>query len=209
MKISIIDYGTGNIKSIFRVFKKFEVSVDIVSKPEEIQKSTHLILPGVGAFPKAMELLNKKNLIAEIKNHTLKEKPLLGICLGMQLLFSSSDEITRTDGLNLIKGRVVKLPNSEIKDKRFKIPNVGWHNIKINKTSLDKSKYIGLSDLKFYFVHSFFCETENDKDNLFHIKFNKKKICVVAKKDNIMGTQFHPEKSGENGFKLIEIFLKI
>ena len=209
MKISIVDYGTGNLKSIFRAFKKFEVSVNVVSKPEEIQKSTHLVLPGVGAFPKAIELLDKKNLTQEIKNHSLKEKPLLGICLGMQLLFSSSDEIKKTDGLDLIKGRVRKLPKNEIVSKEFKIPNVGWHHIQINEINLNKTIYDGLADLNFYFVHSYYCETNNDEDNLFYIKFNKKKICAVVKKNNIIGTQFHPEKSGENGLKLIEQFIRM
>jgi glutamine amidotransferase len=209
MKISIVDYGTGNIKSIFRAFKKFEANVSLVSKPEEIQKSTHLVLPGVGAFPKAIELLSKKNLIQEIKNHSLKGKPLLGICLGMQLLFSSSDEIIKTNGLDLIKGRVRKLPKDEIVNKEFKIPNVGWHHIKINEVNLNKTIYDSLDDLNFYFVHSYYCETKNDKNNLFYIKFNKKMICVIAKKDNIIGTQFHPEKSGENGLKLIEKFIRM
>ena len=187
MKISIIDYGTGNIKSIFRAFKKFQVDVNIVSKPEEIQKSTHLVLPGVGAFPKAMELLDKKNLIPEIKNHILKEKPLLGICLGMQLLLSSSDEIKNTEGLNFIKGKVVKLPKNEIENKKFRIPNVGWHHIKINQGNPNKSIYSSLSDAKFYFVHSYYCETENDEDNLFYIKFNKKKnMCCCSKKHSFI-----------------------
>ena len=180
MKISIVDYGTGNLKSIFRAFKKFEVSVNVVSKPEEIQKSTHLVLPGVGAFPKAIELLDKKNLTQEIKNHSLKEKPLLGICLGMQLLFSSSDEIEKTDGLDLIKGRVRKLPKNEIVSKEFKIPNVGWHHIQINEINLNKTIYDSLADLNFYFVHSYYCETNNNEDNLN----NPEKLNPLLTSDN-------------------------
>ena len=209
MNGSIIEYCTGNIRSSSRVFKKFENNVNIISKPEEIKNSSHLVLPGVGAFPKAMELLNKKNFISEIKEHVLKGKPLLGICLGMQLLFSSSNEIKKTAGLNLIKGEVIKLPENETENKNFKIPNVGWHQIIMNKMNVDKSIYSDLSDSKFYFVHSYYCKTDDENNNLFYIKFNKLKICVIAQKENIMGTQFHPEKSGEDGFKLIKKFTKI
>ena len=208
MNVSIIDYGTGNIKSISRIFKKFENNINIVNEPKEIKNSTHLVLPGVGAFPKAMELLNKKNFIPEIKEHVLKGKPLLGICLGMQLLFSSSNEIQKTAGLDLIKGEVIKLPENETKSKKFKIPNVGWHQITVNKININKSIYSDLSKAKFYFVHSYYCKTDDENCNLFHIKFNKSKICVIAQKDNIIGTQFHPEKSGENGFRLIKKFIR-
>ena len=97
-----------------------------------IKKADKIVLPGVGAFPKAMELLNKTNLIPDIKNHVLKERPILGICLGMQLLFSSSEEIEETQGLDFIKGKVIKLPEKETMEKNFKIPNVGWHTIEIN-----------------------------------------------------------------------------
>jgi len=209
MKIAIIDYGTGNIKSISRAFNKLNVDCKIISKPEEIKNSTHLILPGVGAFPKAMELLEKKNIITEIKNHVLKERPLLGICLGMQLLFSYSTEIKKTSGLNLIKGEVIKLPKEEIINKNFKIPNVGWYNISINENLQYKSKYMQLNNLEYYFVHSYFCNTYYEDENLFYIKFNNKKVCAITIKNNIIGTQFHPEKSGSNGFKLLEQFIKI
>ena len=209
MKISIIDYGTGNIQSILRAFKKFNIDTNIVNKSHEIKNSTHLILPGVGALPKAMELLNKTNLIPDIKNHVLKERPILGICLGMQLLFSSSEEIEETQGLDFIKGKVIKLPEKETMEKNFKIPNVGWHTIKINDKIDHNSKYANLHNGRYYFVHSYYCDALNEEENLFYIKFNNKKICAVAQRNNIIGTQFHPEKSGVDGFKLIEKFIRI
>jgi len=208
MKIVIIDYDVGNVRSMINAFKKIGVNPILSNKEDEIMSADGIILPGVGAFAHGMDKLNQYNLIKIIKEYTNTNKPLLGICLGMQMLLDESEEFQNTKGLGLISGKVIKLPvqNSSYE----KLPHVSWNeikkqNINWNDTILDKVEQ--QSDM--YFVHSFIANPTNQNEILSTTEYSDYKFCSSVKKGNIYGCQFHPEKSGEKGLKIIENFIKI
>ena len=203
-KIVIIDYGCGNIESIKRGFKY--VGEECISSREIsiISSATHLILPGVGSYKNAMTKLNDSNLIPSIINHHNQEKPLLGICLGMQLLFNKSFEFGETEGLGIFSGNVVKLKSND--KNRYKVPNIGWY--KLNENSAE-NEIKCLNSGKYYHVHSFYCEP-SDKNHITHyINFDNKKICVSYKYKKNIGVQFHPEKSRSDGLNLLKFFTEL
>lgn len=200
-KIIIIDYGCGNIISLQRAINKIGFESLLSKKPEEISEATHLILPGVGAFGNAMKLLKKFKLDNAIIKHASKNKPLLGICLGMQLLLSKSYEFGEHKGLDLIKGNVEKLTSQ--KTNQIKIPHIGWSTINFDKLS---KNYENFDKKNFYFVHSYIANTIDPNDTIAFSKISNIKIPAVINHKNITGFQFHPEKSRETGLELINLF---
>jgi imidazole glycerol-phosphate synthase subunit HisH len=206
--VHIIDYGMSNLLSISRAFEHVGASVKIIHNPDEISQAGYLVLPGVGAFPDAMTELNNRNLTEAIKIHTKTGKPLLGVCLGMQLLLSRGFEIKETEGLALIPGEVKTLPKNDI---NFKVPNINWHSI--FEPKMGRWKNTVLDDVKehshFYFVHSFHAIPENNNHILALSNFGKVNFAAAVINENIVGTQFHPEKSAEIGLKLISNFLRM
>lgn len=200
-KIIIIDYGCGNIVSLQRAIEKIGFKSSLSSKQEEIAEATHLILPGVGAFGNAIKLLKQSKLDKAIVRHASKNKPLLGICLGMQLLLTKSYEFGEHEGLDLIKGNVVKLISDTT--NQIKIPHIGWSEIKFHKLN---KYYKNFDKKKFYFVHSYIANTLNPDDTVAFSEISNIKIPAVISYKNITGFQFHPEKSRETGLKLINLF---
>ena len=198
--ITIIDYGYGNIFSIVSAFKKIGYSCIVTDKKEKISKATILILPGVGAFNQAMLALKKKKLEKTIIDLVSKGKNIIGICLGYQMLFESSKEFGEHRGLGLIKGEVISLQN--LSSKNTKIPNVGWRPLLLNKQN-NKIKEIYHNKMV-YFVHSFVPVAENNKQISSFIKFNEHQIDTSIHHKNIVGFQFHPEKSGNVGLNLLK-----
>lgn len=196
MKIAIIDYGMGNLKSVYKAFLSLELEAKITSDPQDILKADKVVLPGVGAFRDAMEELNRSGLTEAIYKTVEKGKPLLGICLGMQLLFDKSYEYGEFEGLKLLKGEIVKL------DVPLKVPHMGWNTLKFTKkdplfTGLPEESYV-------YFVHSYYLETR--EDIISATTHYGKEIGIAVQKDNIFATQFHPEKSGDVGLKILKNF---
>ncbi|TFH04323.1 MAG: imidazole glycerol phosphate synthase subunit HisH [Methanosarcina sp.] len=199
-RIVIIDYGLGNLRSVQKGLEHVGASPAISGNPEEIMAADGIILPGVGAFVDAMKcLVPLKGIIAEFAD---SGKPMLGICLGQQILMSSSEEGRLTDGLNLIQGRVLRFPKSELK-----VPHMGWNNIRIKQ---DHPLFKGIPDDSFvYFVHSYYVDTaaENTLASCeYGLEFS---ASVVNSKGNVMGTQFHPEKSGATGLKILKNFVEM
>ncbi len=203
-KVVIIDYGLGNIKSIYDAFSRFNESVIISKNLSTIGSANSIILPGVGSFAKAMQLINKLDLKNTIINHVKNNKPLLGICLGMQLLFENSEEFGLNKGLSLIPGKVKKLKSNKFE----KLPNIGWRKLNNKKINSKFLNSINKSD-EFYFLHSFYCKPKNENHILAETKFGKLKFTSVVNYKNIYGCQFHPEKSSKAGLKIIENFIKI
>ena len=205
-KITIIDYGAGNIRSIERTLDKIGYSTIITNNNKEIRQADSIILPGVGAFNKAMEKLYELDLIDTIINYCATGKPFLGICLGMQLLCSKSFEFGETKGLNIIPGTVKKI--SEIKEfnDNTKIPIIGWYEVKNVKNSIIN---INNENKFFYHIHSFYCDLDKKKDELFISSINDLNICTGINKGNVYGFQFHPEKSRTQGIKLLNQFCDI
>tara|TARA_A100001011_G_scaffold382301_1_gene451863 strand:- start:356 stop:1006 length:651 start_codon:yes stop_codon:yes gene_type:complete len=211
-KVAIIDYGVGNLLSIKRAFEKIDSEVVVTSKFNEILNSSYVVLPGVGAFGKAMQSIKKYELFETIQSVAKKGKPLLGICLGAQLLLSESEEFETNYGLDIIKGKVVSI-NKYIKDsKKLKIPHIGWCEIEENRNeSLNDNVFFKCIDKKdtFYFVHSFMCEPNDTKNILYKVNHDGINLTAMVGIGNVYGCQFHPEKSGESGLKLLSNFLKL
>lgn len=208
-KIIVIDYGVGNILSIKNAILYHGYSPHITNKKKDIESASHIILPGVGAFPEAMKKLKDLDLINPIHEAANKQTYLLGICLGMQLLFTSSEEFETTNGLNLIKGNIIKLDkfNSNF---NLKLPNIGWRNCEIdskkNNISILKNLF---SEDKFYFVHSYGLYNHDDDLNLVKSNYKNLEIPAVVNHKNIYGCQFHPEKSRVQGLKVLKNFLEL
>ena len=202
--IVIIDYGIGNIKSLYSALSFFNIKVLISNDESKILAAKGLILPGVGAFKSGMNNLLKLNLDLILKKYIETNKPILGICLGMQLLFESSEEFGFCKGLGFIEGKVLKLKNEK------KLPHIAWGEMK--KNNFDENFILDGIDnnTDFYFVHSYVIPYPKYKDNMIaSTKYYNQEFCSVIKKGNIYGTQFHPEKSGINGLKLLENFIKL
>lgn len=200
-KIGIIDYGMGNLHSVENALRYIGADCFISEDKEKLSSADGFILPGVGAFPEAIERLENLGFPEFIKKETLK-KPLLGICLGMQLLYEKSYEFKECGGLGYIKGSVVKLRAGQT-DRRYKIPHIGYNSIvKINSSPL----FDGIPDgACFYFVHSFMGVCD-DRSQLIAVTDHGEEVTAAVFAGNIYGTQFHPEKSGEYGLKLLSNF---
>ncbi|MBF0385754.1 MAG: imidazole glycerol phosphate synthase subunit HisH [Candidatus Omnitrophica bacterium] len=205
-KIVIVDYELGNINNIFRAFRHFKVDVKVSHKKEEIAFADKLILPGVGAFSKAMADLRKKDLIDPIKEYAKSGKHLMGICLGLQLLFAKSHEFGLHDGLALVEGEVVKLG----KEKGFKVPFMGWSELLKGEQTWEGTILEGFAEKTFaYFVHSFYVVPKRIENILSYTQYGHYKFCSSIRSGNLHGIQFHPELSGKAGLKIIENFINL
>ena len=209
-EISIIDYGLGNVLSLKRACEKFGASVTVTSDHGEIVSSAGLVLPGVGAFGKAASLLSESKLDSVIIDYVKSGKPLIGICLGMQILFETGYEFGRFSGLGILEGEVKPLVGSQVK-RLDKIPNVGWFNIKKNQSSVDEESLFPKKrqDEKFYFVHSYSCIPADPSIITSVSTFDDKEFVASIRCKNIFGFQFHPEKSGVAGLRIIENFVNL
>jgi glutamine amidotransferase len=198
-RVAIIDYGVGNLLSLKRAFDFLNIDSVISCEENKIMKSSHLILPGVGAFGTAIRLLKDSKLDIVIKKFAKEEKPILGICLGMQLLFNYSDEFGFNEGLGLIKGEVKK-----ILIKNINTPIIGWYKLLENKKSF-LSKF---NNQYVYLTHSFEVKTEEENVISKYLVNNIAINCAVKNK-NFFGFQFHPEKSSFKGLKILQEFTNI
>ena len=199
MKIGVIDYGMGNLFSVEQALKRLNLNVIVTSDIEQLNLADALILPGVGAFPDAMKRLEETGLIEFI---TQTKKPLLGICLGMQLMFEKSEEVSQTNGLGIFKGSI----------KRFtgvsRIPHMGWNELELKNVpsflqdaELPKERHV-------YFVHSFLATDFDEAELVAYADYEGVKVPGIVAKDNFTGMQFHPEKSGTCGMFLLEQWAK-
>jgi imidazole glycerol-phosphate synthase subunit HisH len=203
-KIVIIDYGMGNLRSVYNKFRRMGYVSEISSDPYVIKKANTLILPGVGHFAKGMKNLEEKGLVDVLNDKVINEKiPIFGICLGMQL-FSEYSEEGNCKGLGWLKAKTVRF---KINDKiKYKIPHIGWNTVNIiNKSGIDD--FLADDDF-FYFVHTYHIQCSEDADVWMTSRYESDFISAV-KKSNIYGTQFHPEKSHDAGFKLLKNFIEL
>lgn len=204
--IAIIDYSIGNVQSLYNALSFHNEEIIITSDEKKILEADRAVLPGVGAYGKAMNELNSRNLPEILKLYIDSGKPLLGICLGMQLLLQESEEFGLTKGLGFVEGKVIKFPPST----EGKLPHVSWNELASSK----KNRTSGIlnqidTDQSFYFVHSFICELNNSDDLLATTNYGGYEFCSVLKHKNIYGCQFHPEKSSHIGLQLLGNFLTL
>lgn len=205
-KAAIIDYGAGNLKNVKTALDDIGLESVITSKKEDLDAADALILPGVGAFPDAMKSLEETGLIETIKENVARGKVLLGICLGMQMLFDSSDELEKTAGLGFIPGTVQALSEEELRPGS-KIPHMGWNELIINREDpfiedINEGDYV-------YFVHSYYAVPENFEEDVVTWADYTVKVPAVVRRGNVIGTQFHPEKSSQIGKLMLENLKKI
>ena len=201
--IAIIDYGVGNLFSLTSSFKYVGADIIVTSDPEEIKKADKIILPGVGAFGDAIKKLKDTGLDKIVIEEAKNGKPLMGICLGMQLLFEKSYEYGEHNGLGLLKGSVVPMENYI--DKSLKIPHIGWNALSVKKEN-PLFKYLKNGD-HVYFVHAYFAK-DCEESLLATTEYGKELTAAVAYK-NVYGCQFHPEKSGDIGLKILKAFCEM
>jgi glutamine amidotransferase len=195
--IAIIDYGMGNLHSVSKAVERLGYEAAVTADSEQILAADGAILPGVGAFGDAMEHLRESNLRDVVIRYAETGKPLLGICLGMQLLFTRSEEHGSHEGLNILSGEVVRFRGN------YKIPHIGWNRLSFLQTS---SLFSGLEDGHVYFVHSYHVKPDSAMDLLAVTDYYQPVTAIVGR-NNVYGMQFHPEKSGPIGMKLLSNFL--
>jgi glutamine amidotransferase len=197
--IAIIDYGMGNLHSVSKAVERLGYEALVTSNPDEIMAADGAILPGVGAFGDAMDNLRETGLKDTVLRYAESGKPLLGICLGMQLLFAESEEHGKHEGLSLLPGKVIRFRGP------YKVPHMGWNKLSFRKASplLD-----GLEEGHVYFVHSYHAIPEQTADLLATTDYYQAVTAIVGR-NNVYGMQFHPEKSGELGMRLLERFLTL
>lgn len=211
-EVTIIDYGVGNLLSVQRGFEHVGASVNITADSEQILAAQRIVLPGVGAFSNAMEALNQLNLVQTIQEVARQKIPLLGICLGMQLLLDESEEFGQTQGLGLISGKATAIPKFSVDGMPHKVPHIGWCSLR-TPTHLKRWDNSLLQDIDIgeavYFVHSYMASLDNPADCLANCSYNGNLIPAAIARNHIMGCQFHPEKSGEVGLKILRRFLSL
>ncbi|MGN1418643.1 MAG: imidazole glycerol phosphate synthase subunit HisH [Acutalibacteraceae bacterium] len=199
--VAVVDYGVGNLFSLKSSLKALGVGAVVTGNAEEIKKADKIILPGVGAFADAAEKLRKSGLDSVIKQQAQKGVALMGICLGMQLLFEKSYEYGEHEGLGLIKGKVV--PMEGVIPAELKIPHIGWNALHFTNKKSDIFKYINENDCV-YFVHSFYA-ADCEENTVATAEYGAE-LTAAVQKDNVYGCQFHPEKSGDVGLKILRAF---
>lgn len=208
--VTVVDYGMGNLFSVCRALEYCGANVHLASDPETVLNASRLVLPGVGAFSDAMVGLHKLGLFEGMCGAAQRGTPIFGICLGMQMLLDASEEFGITAGLGLISGQVTPIPSTNIQGLKHKIPHIGWNDLFASPEcgSWDASplKYVQQSD-SVYFVHSFMAEPFDRRHQLAYCLYGGRKISAVIGRENVWGCQFHPEKSGQIGLRVLKGFL--
>jgi glutamine amidotransferase len=206
--INIIDYELGNLRSVEKAFENYGFAARVSSDPKDIETADKVVLPGVGAFRDCIGNLIKGGFVAPLLAHVDAGRPLLGICVGMQMLFDESEEFGRHQGLGLIPGRVRRFPSGMREGgEQLKVPHMGWNTLHVKQPSPLLS---GIEDGSYvYFVHSYYCAAANPADVAASCRYGEIEFCASVWHDNIMATQFHPEKSQQVGRKILENFGKL
>jgi len=202
--INIIDYEMGNLRSVEKAFEKLGFEARVSADPCDIMTAEKVVLPGVGAFRDCINNLREGGFVEPLLEHVAAGKPLLGICVGMQMLFDESEEFGHHQGLGLIPGKVVRFPSGMVENgERLKVPHMGWNNVSLKNSPL----FAGIKDGCFlYFVHSYYCAAANPADVAASCRYGDVEFSASIWRDNIMATQFHPEKSQDIGLNIFKNF---
>ncbi|WP_035506065.1 imidazole glycerol phosphate synthase subunit HisH [Halobacillus karajensis] len=205
--IGVIDYGMGNLFSVSKALERIHVEYKLGDRPQAIEGCDGYILPGVGAFPDAISALEEHDFIDFIKEKVTDGVPVYGICLGMQLLFDSSEEGGRnTNGLGLFPGTITRFPGIDEQGRSYKVPHMGWNELEIHHPG--KALMTDVEEDHVYFVHSFVVKTE-ESSILYATADYHMEVPAIVGKGNLVASQFHPEKSGKPGMQLLENFCKV
>lgn len=206
--VTVVDYGIGNVFSVCNAIAEAGGNPSLISAPAEIRNADRLILPGVGAFGRAMEALTSLGISDALIEFVETGRPFLGICIGMQVLMERSSEFGSHEGLGLIPGEVWRIESVSPTGKSLRVPHIGWSAIKKVGDAKDwLSHHLQVSNDAFYFVHSFHCRPANLHHRIAFVDYEDTEITAVVQKDNILGVQFHPERSGQAGQRLLRSYL--
>ncbi len=203
--ITIIDYEMGNLRSVAKAFENLGFAARVSSNPADLKATDKIVLPGVGAFRDCIHNLRSGGFVEPLRAHVDAGKPLLGICVGMQMLFDESEEFGHHQGLGLIPGKVRRFPSGmEEAGERLKVPHMGWNTLHIKRPApifkdIPDGSYV-------YFVHSYYCAAENAADVAASCRYGEVEFCAAVWRDNLMATQFHPEKSQAVGLEIFRNF---
>lgn len=203
LRLGVIDYGAGNLRSVYNTFSSLGVEPEIICSPDQIGGLTHLVLPGVGSFGDCARKIRIQGLHQPVADWIAADRPFLGICVGYQVLFESGEENPEMPGLGIFKGRVVKF---NLEDERMKVPHMGWNSLSIRDANDPVWEGIGESPY-FYFVHSYYPVVEDDSLVAATCSYGMD-FAAAIRKGNLLATQFHPEKSQKLGAQLLANFLK-
>ena len=209
-KVTIIDYGLSNLLSVQHAFAHFGAETLVTGKAEDVLAADALVLPGVGAFKDGMAGLEKLGLIEPIRQKAAAGTPLLGICLGMQMLFDESEEFGLHKGLGLIPGRVVRIPSTDVQGRPQKVPHISWDplNPAGGRTDFAGTVLAGVTPgEECYFIHSYEAKPADEADRLADTVYGGRAVCAAAAHGSVVGCQFHPEKSVKVGLRIIEEYL--
>lgn len=209
-RVTVVDYGMGNLLSVTRALEHCGAGVELAQDAAGVERSERLVLPGVGAFEDGMKGLRARGLVEPIKKHAAAGKPLLGICLGMQMLMEKSEEFGLHEGLGIVPGEVKGIPPTAASGEPHKIPHIGW-NALVAPEGLSRFEHPLLKDTapgeSAYFVHSFTPVPSDARDRAADCFYNGRRISAVIARGSAVGCQFHPEKSAEAGLRMIRNFL--
>jgi len=210
ISVTVVDYGACNLFSVRRALEKCGAEVTFADTARAIDGAQRLVLPGVGAFEDGMAGLRERNLVDALRNFASSGRPMLGICLGMQMLLSESEEFGAHEGLQIIPGKVVAIPRTSADGQRHKIPHIGWSQLEVPVGGHEWSDSI-LADVKpgeaVYMVHSFTAVPDDASCRLADCHYGERLISAAIRSENIYGCQFHPEKSGEVGLRILSAFI--
>jgi len=211
VEVVVIDYGMGNLLSVQRGLEHVGAQVLVSADPERIRVAERVVLPGVGAFPDAMEELVRRGLVSVIREIAARGTPLLGICLGMQVLFETGAEFGETAGLGVLPGRVVAIPAEGADGQAYKIPHVGWNALYPSGGSRWEGTVLAdvAAGEAAYFVHSFMAQPSDQRHRIADCHYGGIHVAAVVGSENVLACQFHPEKSGEVGLRILRRFLML
>lgn len=212
--VVVIDYGIGNVFSVCNALKQTGIEPNLTRNPTAIMAADRVILPGVGAFGRAMDALHEYGLVDMLRRYVDTGRPFLGICIGMQLLMDSSSEFGETKGLGFIPGRVDRIPGTTTDGSVMRVPHISWGDVgPAQSVSEDEWKKTPLANGdardSFYFVHSFHATPDDPAHLLATVDYGGNKITAAVRRDNMTGVQFHPERSGPAGLRLLERFVNL
>ena len=211
-QVALIDYGVGNLLSVARALEAAGGKVELTDKADRIKSAERIVLPGVGAFGDCMGELKKRSLIEPVLEFARGGRPMLGICVGMQMLLDAGEEFGEHKGLGIIAGRVALIPDSDANGARHKIPHIGWNALapRPDGATWKGSILEGIEPgSPVYFVHSFTAHPADPAKRLADTDYGGRTISAAVRSNNVSGTQFHPEKSGAIGLRMLENFLKL
>ncbi len=212
MKVLLVDYGVGNLLSAARALRAAGGDVEVSGNPERVRAAPRLVLPGVGAFGDCMTELRRRGLEAPLKEFGASGKPMLGICVGMQILMDYGEEFGRHEGLGLIPGHVAKLDATDVDGAPLKLPHIGWNELLApqGRNGWEGTVCAGLPAMSsVYFLHSFAARPDSTTDILAETEYGGRRVVAAVARGAVQGAQFHPEKSGIIGLTILEKFLRL